>query len=136
MTLPEPIALLPRLAQTAKNVAECEVVATHRNVEGGRVYRFAREADCAFCAQPVDWKRTCFADVRLPFDTPVPRSMDPAGDGWVPGPWRVRGRIRTVLAPLRRYDAAKRLRVGHVVFPHRCIQFLVWSARSRADAVA
>ena len=99
------------------------------------MYQLAREDDCSFCGEPIDWKRTCYTGMKLPFDPqPVPRAMDPAGDGWAPGPWKVRGRLRTVLAPLRRYDAAKRLRVGHVVFPHRCIQLLVWSARSRADA--
>lgn len=137
MTALKSIALLPQLAATARNVAEGELVATQGYLDGGRVYRFIRSQDCAFCGRPVDWKRTCFTGLKLPFEPePVPRALDYTGEGWAPGQWPVRGRTRTVLAPLRKYDAEKRLRVAHVVFVHQCPQYRTWSARIRAGAVA
>ena len=75
---------------------------------------------CHRCGGQVRWMLTHHGD-RLAFEPlPVLRAYDVQGDGWVPGPWTVNGRLMTVLAPLHRYGAFKRMRASRVLLPHLC----------------
>jgi len=88
------------------------------------MYGISRIDRCKHCGEPIHWMRTCYGNTRLPFEpTPVPKTLDPDRDGWIPGQWTVRGRTRTVLAPLRRYRPEKQAQVVNVVFVHRCAEY-------------
>lgn len=75
---------------------------------------------CVYCRREIVWMRTYIDGRRFAFNAaPVPRHLDD-GTGWVPGPFPVKGRPTTVLAPLTLHPGPKRRRVQFVMHLHQC----------------
>jgi hypothetical protein len=79
---------------------------------------------CFYCKTPINWMYTRFGG-RLPFNMELlPRELDHADNGWLPGLARVGGRERMTMAPITFYGRDKVARVTHVAIVHRCAQYL------------
>ncbi len=88
---------------------------------------------CAFCDRYVQWLSTKFG-TRLQFDaTPIKPSEAAEGTAWIAGTWMIRGRRRTVLAPLGHYSRDKQNAVKHVVQLHDCPPYREVRQRSGLD---
>lgn len=75
---------------------------------------------CPTCHRRIMWA-TAYLGRKLAFEPDaIPRQYDPDGTGWIPGPFTIDGKTRTVYAPLPLHSADKRRRASRVTLLHTC----------------
>lgn len=75
---------------------------------------------CAYCRQDIHWMLTRY-NTRMPFDADLlPAELAPHGVGWLPGQWKIRGRIQHAMAPIEDYTDSRRTRITRVFTTHQC----------------
>lgn len=75
---------------------------------------------CHTCQRPVVFA-TAYVGRKLAFEPDlILRCYDYDGTGWIPGPFEIDGKIRTVFAPLPLHPHSKRRRASHVMILHTC----------------